>query len=58
MPFLGVTLDAQAGSSWVGAVALLCIGSALFEWRRRAFARDWGQIAEEIETETKRREGL
>jgi branched-chain amino acid transport system permease protein len=58
MAFLGATLDAQAGSSWVGAVVLLAIGAALFEWRRRGFARDWGQIAEEIETETKRREGL
>jgi len=58
MPFLGVMLDAQGAASWVGAVVLLCLGAAMFEWRRRGFARDWGRIAEEIETESKRREAL
>ena len=58
MAFLGVTLDAQAAASWVGAVALLALGAALFEWRRRSFSREWGTIAEEIEHEIKRREAL
>ena len=58
MPFLGITLDAQAAPSWVGAVVLLALGAALFEWRRRSFSREWGTIAEEIEHEIKRREAL
>ena len=56
MPFLGLTLDARGAASWVGAVCLLVAGAALFDWRRRAFARTWGGIAEEIEAETKARE--
>jgi len=58
MGFLGVTLDAQAAPSWVGAVTLLVLGAGLFEWRRRGFSRVWGTIAEEIEREIKRREAL
>ena len=58
MAFLGLTLDAQRAASWVGAGVVLCLGASLFEWRRRGFARDWGLINEEIETETKRREAL
>ncbi len=58
MQFLGVTLDAKAPDSWVGATFLLVTGAAMFELSRRSFARQWGTIQEEIEIEIKRREAL
>jgi branched-chain amino acid transport system permease protein len=58
LPFLGITLDASATSTWVGAVAVLVVGAGLFEWVRRRFGVIWGHIQEEIERETKAREAL
>jgi len=58
LPFLGLTLDASAASTWVGAVAVLVVGVGLFEWVRRRFGVIWGHIQEEIERETKAREAL
>jgi branched-chain amino acid transport system permease protein len=58
MQFLGVTLDAKAADSWVGASFLLLTGATMFELSRRSFAREWGTIQEEIEIEIKRREAL
>jgi branched-chain amino acid transport system permease protein len=56
MRFLGVPLDASATGSWVGAVVVLVIGAALFEWLRRRFRRDWVAVQTEIEVEVRRRE--
>ncbi len=58
MPFLGLTLDASSTACWVAAVVLMLMGAALFEWRRRSFALQWGSIAEDIEREIQRREAL
>jgi branched-chain amino acid transport system permease protein len=56
MRFLGTTLDAKAAVSWSGALALVVLGGALFEWLRRGFARTWGAIQEEIEQILQQRE--
>ena len=58
MPFLGLTLDATSAACWTAALALLLVGAALFEWRRRNFTLQWGAIAEEIEREVQRRGAL
>jgi branched-chain amino acid transport system permease protein len=58
MKFLGVTLNAQGAGSWLAAVAVLVGGAALFEWRRRHFAREWGDIQTEIAAELQKREAL
>ncbi len=58
LPFLGLTLDASAASTWAGAVVVLVVGVGLFEWVRRRFGVIWGHIQEEIERETKAREAL
>ena len=58
MPFLGLTLDATSAACWTAALALLLVGAALFEWRRRNFTLQWGAIAEEIEREIQRRGAL
>ena len=49
MPFLGLTLDASAGRTWAGAVAVLALGVGLFEPLRRRFAREWNSVQHEIE---------
>ncbi|MBL8325251.1 MAG: branched-chain amino acid ABC transporter permease [Rubrivivax sp.] len=54
--FLGTTLDTQAAGSWVGALAALVLGGALFEVVRRGFARRWGEAQAFIEAEVRRRE--
>ena len=56
MPFVGVVLDTHGLDAWFGAAFVLLTGLALFELSRRAFARQWGAIQEEIELETKSRE--
>ncbi len=56
MGFMGLTLNVRGTQAWVGATALLAGGAAVFEVLRRGFARKWGEIQEEIETEIKRRE--
>ena len=47
--YLGLTLDTQASSSWIGAVVVAGIGFAAFEAVRRRFARAWGRVQSEIE---------
>ncbi len=47
----GVALDTGSAASWIGAVAVLVIGFALFEFTRRRFARVWGRVQGEIEAE-------
>ncbi|MDR6215190.1 branched-chain amino acid ABC transporter permease [Paracidovorax wautersii] len=54
LKFLGLTLDAKATASWLGAGALFAIGLAAFEVCRRRFVRQWGRIQEEIEHQIKR----
>jgi branched-chain amino acid transport system permease protein len=56
MNFMGATLDAKGLSSWFGAGFVLLLGVGLFEVTRRQFARQWGDIQEQIEKEIKRRE--
>ena len=56
LTFMGIELDTGSPASWIGAVAVLAAGLALFEVVRRRFARVWGQKQEEIEAEIKRRE--
>jgi branched-chain amino acid transport system permease protein len=56
MQFLGLTLDAMGAASWLGALVVLAIGIAFFEWVRRGFAREWNRIQEEIAAEIARRE--
>jgi len=47
--YLGLTLDTHQASSWLGALAVMLIGFAAFEFVRRRFAREWGRIQAEIE---------
>jgi branched-chain amino acid transport system permease protein len=56
--FLGVTLNAHGLNSWFGSAFVMLTGLGLFELTRRHFVRQWGEIHEFIEKETKRREAL
>ena len=56
--FLGIPLDTASINSWFGSVFVLLTGLGLFEAVRRQFLREWGEIQEYIEKETKRREAL
>ena len=47
--FLGVPLDTSSAASWIGAVAVMLVGLALFEPTRRRFAARWSQAQTEIE---------
>ena len=58
LPFMGATIDAHGADAWTGAVFVTLTGAALFELARRQFARQWGEVQEEIEKEIKRRESL
>ena len=58
LKFLGLPLDAASLNSWFGAGFVLLTGFGLFEAVRRQFLREWGEIQEYIEKETKRRETL
>jgi branched-chain amino acid transport system permease protein len=54
--FLGGTLDAKSLNSWFGSGLVLATGLGLFEVVRRQFAKQWSEIAVDIEKEIKRRE--
>jgi branched-chain amino acid transport system permease protein len=58
LKFMGATLDATGVNSWFGSAFVMLTGLGLFEVSRRQFARQWGEIQEFIEKETKRRESL
>ncbi len=58
LKFVGMTLNAKAPSSWIGAGLLLLIGLGLFELVRRRFVRAWDRVQADIETEIKRKEAL
>jgi branched-chain amino acid transport system permease protein len=54
--FMGVDLNVQAPSSWLGAIVVAAIGLLLFEFTRRRFARQWGEVQGEIEAAIRARE--
>ena len=56
LTYLGATLDTHSADSWLGALLLLAVGGGLFELTRRQFARQWGDIQEQIERDVRRRE--
>ena len=58
LTFLGVKLDSKDLNSWFGSAFVMLTGLGLFEVCRRQYAREWGQIQEDIEKEIKRRESL
>ena len=58
LTFLGAKLDSKGLNSWFGSAFVMLTGLGLFEVCRRQFAREWGQIQEDIEKEIKRREAL
>jgi len=49
LTFLGLTLDASRGVSWVGPFGLMLTGLGLFERSRRQFIRQWAQLQKRIE---------
>jgi branched-chain amino acid transport system permease protein len=58
LQFLGATLNVHDFNSWFGALFVLATGAGIFELTRRQFRREWGDIQQDIEKETKRRESL
>lgn len=56
--FLGATLNSAGVDAWFGEAWLMLVGIGLFELARRHYARQWGEIQEDIEKEIKRREAL
>ncbi len=56
--FLAMNLDAKGVDSWFGSIFVMLTGLGLFELCRRQFAKEWGQIQEDIEKEIKRRAAL
>jgi branched-chain amino acid transport system permease protein len=54
---IGIGLDTQSAASWIGGVAVLAVGAALFEWVRRRYGRVWGDVQTEIEAANAAREG-
>jgi branched-chain amino acid transport system permease protein len=47
--FMGLALNVKTAASWIGALAVVVVGAALFEFTRRRFARRWGEVQGEIE---------
>jgi len=58
LKFLGIALNAHSLNSWFGSAFVMLTGLGLFELTRRQFAREWSEIQEYIEKESKRREAL
>jgi branched-chain amino acid transport system permease protein len=58
LTYLGARLNAHSASSWFGCAFVVATGLFMFEVARRHFARQWSEIQEYIEKETKRREAL
>jgi branched-chain amino acid transport system permease protein len=56
MSFLGIALNVKSLSSWVGAAVVALIGIVLFEFTRRRFALQWGEVQGEIEAAIRLRE--
>ena len=58
LKFLGITLNPVGLNSWFGSAFVFLTGLGLFEVVRRQFLREWSEIQEYIEKETKRRDAL
>jgi branched-chain amino acid transport system permease protein len=58
LKFLGIALNPAGLNSWFGSAFVFFTGLGLFEVVRRQFLRDWSEIQEYIEKETKRRDAL
>jgi branched-chain amino acid transport system permease protein len=56
--FMGATLNAKGLDAWFGSIFVLLTGLGLFEFARRRYAEEWGEVQGEIEKEIKRRETL
>jgi branched-chain amino acid transport system permease protein len=54
--YLGLSLEVGRLTHWLGAVAVVTVGFAAFEYVRRLFAREWGAIQSEIEADMAFRE--
>ena len=55
LALLGVPLQTNAVSSWLGAGALLLIGGCAFEWSRRRFSKSWSAVQVDIQNQINRR---
>jgi branched-chain amino acid transport system permease protein len=55
LELLGVALQTNSWSSWLGAGALLLVGGSLFELSRRNFAARWSAVQVEIQNEINRK---
>ena len=49
MPFVGLSLNATAPSTWVGACGVLAVGVLLFEGARRRFVTRWSATQDAIQ---------
>ncbi len=58
LKFLGISLNPAGLNSWFGSAFVFLTGLGLFEVVRRQFLREWSEIQEYIEKETKRRDAL
>lgn len=58
LKFLGIALNPAGLNSWFGSAFVFLTGLGLFEVVRRQFLREWSEIQEYIEKETKRRDAL
>ena len=55
LALLGVPLQTNAVSSWLGAGALLLFGGGAFEWSRRRFAKSWSAVQVDIQNQINRK---
>ncbi len=56
LSFLGMTLNARGATSWGLAALLTLVGTGLFEWSRRGFARRWSEVQTVIEDRIRAKE--
>jgi branched-chain amino acid transport system permease protein len=54
--FLAIGLNVESAASWLGALAVALVGAAGFEFTRRRFAGQWGQVQGEIAAAIRARE--
>ncbi|KQM75487.1 branched-chain amino acid ABC transporter permease [Xylophilus sp. Leaf220] len=53
LAYMGLTLQADRPTTWLGAGALFVAGAALFEWARRRFVRAWDVAQESVEKQSR-----